>query len=113
MLSYEHKSFVITAQKIIKAEGDMKGKTTSKKDGYSIFSEIKLIPKKFSIIARYDHFDPDIDVKNNEKNRMILGVAYHLNQKNTILFDYDCAEDCSKDKDKKESRLQFTFRVKF
>ena len=110
MASFEHEYVVLTGQ-YYDGKGRQDGKDEHDKDGYSIFAEIKPL-SKFSIIGRYDNFDPDDDVDDDESDRYIVGAAYHLDKlhKNMILLDYDTVnyEDLSKEDDK---RIQVTLQV--
>jgi len=110
MVSFEHEYVVLTGQ-YYDGKGNQSGKDDHNKDGYSIFAEIKPI-EKFSIIGRYDKFDPNDDADNDESDRYIVGAAYHLDKlhKNMILLDYDTVnyEDPGKKDDK---RIQLTLQV--
>jgi hypothetical protein len=80
--------------------------------GYSAFGELKLKAQHLSLIGRYDHFDPDTDVDDNENNRIIAGIAYHLTGHNKILLDYDTVSYTASDTDA-DSRVQLTLEVHF
>jgi hypothetical protein len=108
--SFEHKYVALTGQ-YYWGKGNQKGNDENDKDGYSIFAEVKP-NKKFSLIGRYDKFDPNTDVDDDDNTRYIVGAAYHLDKphKNMILLDYDHVnyEDSSKEDDK---RIQLTLQV--
>ena len=108
--SFEHEYVVLTGQ-YYWGKGNQGGSDENDKDGYSIFTEIKPM-NKFSIIGRYDKFDPNTDVDDDDNTRYIIGAAYHLDKlhKNMILLDYDSVnyEDSSKKDDK---RIQLTLQV--
>lgn len=110
MVSYEHEYVVLTGQ-YYDGKGNQKGSDEHNKDGYSVFAELKP-HKKFSVIGRYDYFDPDDDGDDDENTRYILGLAYHLDKphKNMIVLDYDAVdyEDSGKEDDK---RIQLTLQV--
>jgi hypothetical protein len=110
MVSFEHEYVVLTGQ-YYNGKGRQDGKDEHDKDGYSIFAEIKPL-SKFSIIGRYDNFDPDDNVDDDESDRYIVGAAYHLDKlhKNMILLDYDTVhyEDTDREDDK---RIQLTLQV--
>lgn len=110
-VSYEHEYVTLTGQ-YYWGKGNQKGKDEHKKDGYSFFAELKPT-KKFSIIGRYDRFDPNTDASADENTRYIAGVAYHFykQHKNTLLLDYDHVDykDPSRKDDK---RIQLTLQVK-
>lgn len=109
-VSYEHEYVVLTGQ-YYWGTGNQKGDDENRKKGYSFFAEIKP-DKKFSIIGRYDHFDPNKDIKDDENNRYIAGIAYHIDKqhKNMIVLDYDTVnyEQSGKKDDK---RVQLTLQV--
>lgn len=109
-VSFEHEYLVLTGQ-YYKGKGNQKGSDEKDKDGHSIFAELKP-HKKVSLIGRYDRFDPDTDVNENESTRYIAGVAYHLDKqhKNMLVLDYDHVkyEDPRKKDDK---RVQLTLQV--
>lgn len=110
--SFEHEYVVLTSQ-YFWGEGNQKGDDENNKRGYSFFTELKP-HKKFSIIGRYDFFDPNKDVKDDENNRYIAGIAYHIDKqhKNMVLLDYDTADykQAGKSDDK---RVQATLQVAF
>ncbi len=110
--SFEHEYVVLTGQ-YFWGEGNQKGDDENNKKGYSFFTELKL-HKKFSVIGRFDHFDPNKDVKDDENNRYIAGIAYHIDKqhKNMVLLDYDTADykQAGKSDDK---RVQATLQVAF
>jgi hypothetical protein len=62
-------------------------------------------------LARYDYFDPDTDVGENENQRTIVGVAWDMGHHNTFLLDYDRVtyEGGGPDDD----RLQLTLQISF
>lgn len=111
-ISYEHEFFVITGQ-YYNGKGQQDGSNENKKDGYSFFTELKP-HKKFSIIWRYDYFDPNDAVRDDENERYIGGVAYHLDKlhSNMILLDYDTVKykDVGRSDDR---RMQATLQIKF
>lgn len=111
-VSYEHRYATLTGT-YFKGTGSQGGGDENDKDGYSIFAEVKPIDK-FSLIGRYDRFDPNTDADNDENNRYIAGVAYMLDKphKNMILLDYETVtyEQDGKPDDK---RLQLTLQVSF
>jgi hypothetical protein len=109
-VSYEHEYVVLTGQ-YYKGKGNQSGEDEYDKDGYSFFTEIKP-HKKFSLIGRYDYFDPNDDISKDENKRYIVGVAYHIDKrhKNMVVLDYDYVnyKDNSKKDDK---RVQLTLQV--
>jgi len=115
--SFESEPVVLTGQ-YYWGEGQQNGSNETDKEGYSFFTELKLYNmfkdpiNKFSVIGRYDHFDPNTDADNDENDRYIAGVAYYLDKphKNMIVLDYDTVnyEDPSKKDDK---RIQVTLQV--
>ncbi len=110
--SFEHEDFVLTGQ-YYNGKGQQKGEDENDKDGYSFFAELKP-HKKISIIGRYDNFDPNDDVKDDESERYIAGIAYHIDKrhKNMIVIDYDTVQykESGKSDDK---RIQLTLQVKY
>jgi hypothetical protein len=111
-VSYEHKYVTLTGQ-YYTGTGSEGGSDTNEKKGHSVFAEIKPMDK-FSIIGRYDHFDPNKNANNDENDRRIVGFAYMLDSphKNMILLDYDTVsyKDPSKQDDK---RVQLTMQISF
>ncbi|HNQ77175.1 MAG TPA: hypothetical protein PKJ37_05725 [Acidobacteriota bacterium] len=92
--------------------------------GYSFFGEAKLgDAKKWSLMARYDKYDPDtkdiLDVQDNRdiQKRYIYGVAYKLYKNNVILLDYQkLSHSIDYKLDEKipdENRWQLTLQIKF
>jgi hypothetical protein len=111
-ISYEHKYVTLTGQ-YYTGTGSEGGSDTNDKKGYSMFAEIKPLDK-FSIIGRYDNFDPNKNKSNDENNRTIVGVAYMIDKphNNMVLLDYDTVsyKDPAKKDDK---RVQLTLQVAF
>jgi hypothetical protein len=64
-----------------------------------------------SLVLRYDRFDPDETVEDNENDRYIAGLAWDLGHHNTFLLDYDRVsyEDDRPD----DNRVQLTLQIKF
>jgi hypothetical protein len=115
-VSYEHKYVAVTGQ-YYKGDGTQKGDAVDKngkaleRDGYSVFAEIKP-DKKFSIIGRYDAFDPDTKTADDGNTRYIVGAAYHIDKqhKNMLVLDYDTV-DYEKAGVKDDKRIQLTLQV--
>jgi len=110
MVSFEHEYVVLTGQ-YYDGKGNQKGSDELNKDGYSIFTEIKP-HEKFSVIGRYDYFDPNDDADDDENTRYIVGLAYHLDKphKNMIVLDYDTV-DYENPGLKDDKRIQLTLQV--
>jgi hypothetical protein len=109
-LSFEHEYLVLTGQ-YYWGKGQQKGDDENDKDGYSLYTEIKP-HKKFSIIGRYDKFDPNDDKDDDENTRYIIGAAYHIDKqhKNMVLLDYDHVDYEQKGKTD-DKRVQLTLQV--
>jgi polyhydroxyalkanoate synthesis regulator phasin len=115
--SFESEPVVVTGQ-YYWGEGQQNGANSTKKDGYSFFAELKLYNmfkdpiNRFSVIGRYDHFDPNTDASDDENSRYIAGIAYYLDKphKNMVLLDYDAVnyEQAGK---KNDNRVQVTLQV--
>ncbi len=116
MASYQTRRAVLTAQ-WTDATGNQKGTAVSplgrslERDGWSVFVEGRLSPR-WSVIGRYDRFDPDTATPGNENDRTIGGVAYHLGKGNTVLVDLDRLfwDDSTRPS---TTRLQVTLQVKY
>ena len=109
-ISYEHEYVTLTGQ-YYWGKGNQKGDDEYDKDGYSLFAEIKPT-KKISIIGRYDKFDQNTDVDDDENTRYIAGIAYHFykQHKNMVVLDYDHV-DYKDPLQKDDKRIQFTLQV--
>jgi hypothetical protein len=115
--SFESEPVVLTGQ-YYWGKGQQNGSDETEKKGYSFFTEVKLYNmikdsiNKFSVIGRYDHFDPDKDTSDNENNRFVAGLAYYLDKphKNMVLLDYDTVNYKQSDK-KDDKRIQLTLQV--
>jgi len=110
MLIFEHEYVALTGQ-YYWGKGNQKGDDENDKDGYSVFAEIKP-HMKFSLIGRYDRFDPNDDVNNDENTRYIIGAAYHIDKrhKNMVILDYDTVDYEQKGKSD-DRRIQLTLQV--
>lgn len=115
--SFESEPIVLTGQ-YYWGKGQQNGANETEKDGYSFFTELKLYNmfkdpvNRFSVIGRYDHFDPDTNNKDDENTRYIAGLAYYLDKphKNMILLDYDTVDYKQAGK-KDDKRIQLTLQV--
>lgn len=112
MASFEQKYFVLTGQYFC-GVGNQQGTDENDKRGYSFFTELKP-HKKFSVIGRFDHFNPNTDVADSENNRYVAGVAYHIDRvhNNMILLDYDTVDYAQSGKSD-DKRVQLTWQVAF
>jgi hypothetical protein len=110
MASFEHEYVILTGQ-YYKGKGNQGGSDENDKDGYSFFAEIKP-HKKFSLIGRYDYFDPNDDADDDENSRYIAGIAYHIDKphKNMLLLDYDTV-DYKQSGKTDDKRIQLTLQV--
>ncbi len=116
MVSYESEVAVVTAQ-YVSGKGSQSGTAVDgsgkslPRNGWSGFVEGKLT-KQWSLIARYDEFNPNTDVSGLKTKRTIGGVAYKLGKGNVLLLDYDRLryEQAGKPDDK---RVQLTLQVAF
>jgi len=111
-VSYETPYLTLTGT-YYSGTGSQSGGDENDKDGNSLFVEIKPV-NKLSLIGRYDHFDPNTGVENDENDRYIAGMAYMLGKphKNMVLLDYDFVsyEEDGKADDK---RIQLTLQLSF
>ncbi|HMK50449.1 MAG TPA: hypothetical protein VK435_10380 [Thermodesulfovibrionales bacterium] len=115
--SFESEPVVLTGQ-YYWGKGQQNGANETEKKGYSFFTELKLYNmikdsvNKFSVIGRFDHFDPDKDTSSDENNRYIAGLAYYFDKphKNMVLLDYDTVNYKQSDK-KDDKRVQLTLQV--
>lgn len=102
MLSYEHPWVILTGQ-YFQTEGNAKGKWVDadgdalNTDGYSFFGNLKLpfFDRKFSLFARYDHFDQDDDnrIGNDADYDMYVGgLAWDVHKGNMLLLSYETTD---------------------
>jgi len=93
-VSWESQHLVVTAQQYW-GRGDFKGNALDdlgdalRQDGFSLFGEYRFTNPHVSVLARYDRFDDTPDVDGGESDRIIGGVAYHLEGHSKIVVDYD------------------------
>lgn len=95
-LSYEAKMFTVTAQ-AIRNKGNQKGtyvKTGANdaltESGYSFFGFVR-IPglEKLRAFARYDYFDPNVDVDENAAKLFMGGMSYDVYKSSMAILDYE------------------------
>lgn len=116
MLSYESRWVVVTGQYVDSTGNqggsavDSSGKALPMK-GWSTFVEGRLNPT-WSVIGRYDEFDPNTNTDNDKNQRSILGVAYKFNSSNLLLLDYDQVQYDQPGK-KTDKRTQLTLQLSF
>jgi len=116
MASWESALLVLTGQ-WVDATGNQKGTAVSPlgralpAGGWSVFAEGRL-SSRWSLIGRYEIYDPNSDAPRDANQRVITGVAYHLGKGNTVLVD---ADRVSYDDPTRAdfTRLQLTFQVKY
>lgn len=83
MSSYERDQVVATAQWLTATERpSLILPRDLDRDGYSLFLEVRQGLKGWAGIVRLDRFDPDQDLADNERRRLIAGVAYWLDWSN-------------------------------
>jgi hypothetical protein len=116
MLSYEHRRFVVTGT-WADGTGNQKGDAVDAagnaldRDGWSVFAEAKLTPK-WGLIGRYDQFDPNKSLDDDDNTRTIAGLVHHLGKGNDIVLDYDKV-DYAKPGKPTDDRIQLTLQVKY
>lgn len=116
-VSYEHQYVTLTGT-VAMAKGNQKGSFVDGSGdaldhgGYSLFGEFKIPERTSSIIARWDHYDPNDDVDDDENDRVIVGYAYHMPSHSMFLVD---VEHLSYADDLRDSdwRLQTTVQVHY
>ena len=90
-LAWEHPRAVLTAQ-YYHGRGDFKGNAVDvagdplAQTGFSIFGELRLHERRWSLLMRYDTFD---DVEDDLRERLIAGVAHHVDAHTKVVLDYD------------------------
>jgi len=115
--SFESKNLVLTGTYYI-GEGNQKGSEIDhdgkslEKSGYSAFAELRFPENNFSLIGRYDRFDFNTKLNDDEQTRIIIGFAYHLSGHNTILIDYDFVQFDQKNRNN-DPRFQVTMEMHF
>lgn len=128
-VSYEHKYMTLTGT-YAKGTGNQRGSFVDDEGvavdhgGYSIFGELKIPEKKSSIIARWDHYDPDAavdwdkyitdpeDPRDGENDRIILGYAYHLPKHSMVLINVERVSFVQDGRDD-DWRLQATVQIHY
>lgn len=116
MLSYESAAVVLTGQ-YVRGKGSQKGDAVDAagkalpRDGWSGFVEGKL-GAQWSLIGRWDRFNPDTDAVDLTTKRTIAGIAYKLGGGSIVLLDWDrLAYDKAGKPD--DTRWQLTLQVDF
>jgi len=116
MASYESRQLVVTGT-WYEGAGNQSGSAVGAsggaldRDGWSVFAEGKVHPR-WSVIGRYDAFDPDATAGRDEQARTIAGVAFHIGKGNTVLLDYDSVDHRQLGKPT-DRRVQLTLQVKY
>jgi polyhydroxyalkanoate synthesis regulator phasin len=117
--SYETEPLVVTGQ-YYWGKGQQSGSDENDRRGYSVFGEVKLFNiikdpvNRFSVIGRFDHFDPNTYATDDSNNRYIAGVAYYLDKPHNcmVLADYDTVNYKQPNKSD-DKRFQVTLQVAF
>ena len=116
-VSYEHEYVTLTGT-YARATGNQKGSFTDDEGrpldhgGYSFFGELKIPEKSSSIIARWDHYDPNEDLDSDENDRLIVGYAYHMPMHSMFLVDFERTSFEADDRDD-DWRLQTTVQIHY
>ena len=96
---YEYKKFW-TKFEYARANGSNGGAGLTNKHAQGMFvTAAYRLTKKLELLARYDHFDPDRSVSNNNRREITLGTNYYLKgQALKLIFNYVfCKNDCLDD----------------
>lgn len=77
-VGYNYKKFWVKAE-FANADGSngASGFTTKQRQGWYITTGYK-ITKKLEVVARYDEFNPDKDIKNNNSREYSAGINYYI-----------------------------------
>jgi hypothetical protein len=116
MLSYEHQYFTVAGQ-YVSGKGNQKGKYVDENydalsiGGFSAFAEAKL-GENWRIIGRFDNFDPNTDMDDDEYSRIIAGVGYDFGGHNILILDLDNKMYEAEGKDN-ETKIKLTMQVHF
>jgi len=119
MVSWESPRLVLTGQ-YVTGTGNQQGTAVDAngrsldRDGYSAFAELRLGARRdFSLIGRYDHFDPDTDdPASDRQDRWVAGLAWQFIEGNYWLLDFQTVQhDNPAIPD--ENRVQLTLQVKY
>ena len=112
MLSYEHRYAVLTGT-FVSGYGNKSGGWLDDADyiGYSLFAEGKL-GKNWRIIGRYDIFDPNDDVDDDDYTRIIAGAGYDFGHHNILIADYEIQSYAASGIDD-DSRFQLTMQIHY
>ncbi len=92
LLTFDHEYFALTGQ-YFKSTGTVSGKAIENGKaynlkGYSFFVDLKLVPKVFTVFARYDKITREKVTEENQ-NEIIAGAAYTVRKGIRLVLDYD------------------------
>ncbi|MFA8342754.1 MAG: hypothetical protein ACEPO8_07240 [Rhodothermaceae bacterium] len=96
VLTFEHQKFTLIGQ-YYTGEGNSAGtaiinsNTSHDQKGYSLFAEIKVLPKRLAIFGRYDNFTKEKS-KDEEHKAIVFGAAYKLNKGVKLVADFDASK---------------------
>jgi len=125
MFSYEHRYLTLTGQFIAgdgnqkgtfaettsNANGDILTRTSNSIQGMSLFGEGKL-GSNWRVIGRFDSFDENTDVDDDEHTRIIVGAGYDFGHHNILIADYQIIDYAASDIDN-DTRLQVTMQIHY
>ena len=88
-LGYEYKKFW-TKFEYARANGSNGGSGLTNKHSQGLFwTAAYRLTKKLEVLARFDHFDPDREIKNNNRREYTLGANYYVKgQALKLIFNY-------------------------
>lgn len=125
-ISYDAKDFTLTAE-ACRNKGNQAGtwlatgNNPKSVEGYSFFGFVR-IPglEKMRVHARYDHFDPNIDIDDDDARLLIAGLSYDVYRHNMAMLNYERFEYDRNNKsggltnaDNYEHRVQFVYQISF
>lgn len=81
------------------------------REGYYLKAGYYFVPKKFQLVAKYDFYDPNLDVDKNASNWYVFGANYYFNSNAKLQFNYTIKEEQgpSIDNDLATLQLQINF----
>ncbi|GMV37556.1 MAG: hypothetical protein AMXMBFR61_20640 [Fimbriimonadales bacterium] len=88
--------------------------------GYSLYGVVNLgtfgggaDARKWDILARFDHLDPDDEIADNNVERWIFGVGHRFSSNVLALLDYETVEYASGSGKPDERRISLRADIKF
>jgi hypothetical protein len=86
-LAYDYKSLNVTGEYIHGNDGN------TDREGYYVKAGYYFVPKKFQFVAKYDFYDPNLDITDNAPAWYVLGGNYYFISNAKLQLNYTIKQE--------------------